>query len=155
MTIREQQPKPEKMSALVREAVKLVPVGEFLQLKFQEGSFLSDPVEQAHILNGAYAIQKCAEERGETYRLGDEIEPSGDLRVKVARKLVRNISVEQYLPIRHKELEAVIVGIIRGRNEFELLGAEKVEKENKKLKMLLDDINLTNSVIAAVKIKLS
>jgi len=157
MSLQEQKPlygSPEKIPFLDREAVKFVPVGEFLQLRFQRGRACSD-AEEIQLHAGEAIIQTLAKEQGKTYTVDDEIKRSIDPNIIFARRRVSKISLPEYLAVRHKVLNEEIYKSIHLRNEYELLGKEEVEKENKKQDGRLADLNLTNKVIAAAKVNLS
>lgn len=143
---------PEKISALAREAVKLVPVDEFLQLRFQKG-ISCDAAEYKQIHDAEDVIRKMAEKNGKTYDLTDDIKRTLDPRIGLARLTLTAMPLPKYLTARHELLEAAIASTIHLRNECELSEGyvKEVEKLNERLSNRLADLNLTNSVIASLQ----
>jgi hypothetical protein len=139
---------PEQIPAFTRGFVKFISVDEFLQLRFQR--WPCSDAEERQLLDAADAVREFAGEKGKTYRLGDEIKSSHDLRVIIARRIVPHIPLQQYLATRHKVLDASIAGITRLRDEYaSFIGCEEeLEKVNIMLIRLFADLNLTNKVTA-------
>lgn len=140
---------PEKIPALVREAIKRAPVDEYLRLRYFTRGCSND--EHGQIIWGAAEIGKQAEKMQKKYSLDDPIQFSADPLVIGARLILTRVPLSTYLAARHEVLEAAIASLIRQRDEYELLGAREVEKENEKLGGRLADLNLTNKVSAAAK----
>ncbi|MCX6791917.1 MAG: hypothetical protein NT149_02665 [Candidatus Gottesmanbacteria bacterium] len=145
---------PEKIPARITEAVKFIPVDEYIKLRHQKARFC-EADEYKQMSDAVDVLQNVAGKLGKIYKLDDEVKFSADPRVIIARQVVKNISTPIYLATRRKVLNAAINSSIRRRNEYELLGAAEVEKENDKLQRRLADLNLTNAVIAAAKVNLS
>jgi hypothetical protein len=144
---------PEKIPAFTKGLVTYIPVDEFLRLRFQRRWLCSD-AEEGQLLDAANVIREFGDE-GETYILGDDVKFSADPRVIIARQIVPNISLSEYLAVRYNVLNAAIVSRIGQRSEYELLGNAEVERVNERVMNLQVELNVTNKVIAAAKINLS
>ena len=128
---------PEKIPFLVKQAVKLVPVGDFLKIRYGQENIGE---EEIHVLlDGGNALNINLVDEG-------EISPSKDLRVKWARGLLEKVPFHQYLTAKR----AVIVQEIEknATNEFlfsSLVGFEeersRIEEKRQKLAAEFESIN--------------
>jgi len=146
---------PEKISPFVREAVKFVPVDEFLQLRFQFGTNCVD-AEYTQMLNSADVIRMLAQKQGKTYAMGDRVPFSAHPLIFGARQIVKDMPLPKYLAVRRDVLEAAIARTARRVNEQDaLIGYEDIlEKTVERLDKRKHELDMTTAVAMAAGIHL-
>lgn len=153
MTIAENRPiaTREKIPFLFKAAVKRVYVTDYMRLRHQYG--LCGASEDDQLRKAAAAVNDVLiDDKVQPYSIDDYILKSG-----FARETVAKMPLSTYLPIRQKVLNGEVNRTTQIRNAYEAMNGydKEVKRENERLKNLLDDLNVTNRVIAAAKINLS
>jgi hypothetical protein len=144
---------PEKIPGSVIRAIKRVPIDEYLKMRTLAGIF-DEKLEAGQIVKAAKIVTEYAQKRGKSYDLKDPLPLSGPA-VFFARQRVMNVPLPQYLAIRREVLEDATrrtTSLICHEEDYLFRDDKKIEEKGMRLMILETEFNLTNMVIASLKV---
>ncbi len=147
MSPHEQQPRRERMQHLQMEAMKRVPVMDYLRLRYTHGE-MRDTGEYIQIDATEATVQSVT--NNPKYSVAEHIS-----RTSIFRAIVSGIPLQKFLTTREEFLKAEIESITERGGTFQSIDFKEGMGEDvrKRLEILVSDMNLTKRVDAAANLK--